>query len=123
MQTCALAGEKHGDVRRQRALAASALRIQYHYVAHNPPTLCFCGKVEPIAHCATPRLPQERCVLAANRRISYALPMRIEFLKMQGLGNDFLVFDAPASAADAHLDSNRCAPSPIGIPASASIRR
>jgi len=32
--------------------------------------------------------------------------MRIEFLKMQGLGNDFLVFDAPA-AADSHLDSRR----------------
>jgi diaminopimelate epimerase len=31
--------------------------------------------------------------------------MRIEFLKMQGLGNDFLVFDAPA--ADAGLDSSR----------------
>jgi diaminopimelate epimerase len=30
--------------------------------------------------------------------------MRIEFLKMQGLGNDFLVFDA---AADSHLDSHR----------------
>ncbi|HWX27342.1 MAG TPA: diaminopimelate epimerase [Steroidobacteraceae bacterium] len=29
--------------------------------------------------------------------------MRIEFLKMQGLGNDFLVFDAPA--AGNHLDS------------------
>jgi diaminopimelate epimerase len=29
--------------------------------------------------------------------------MRIEFLKMQGLGNDFLVFDAPA----AQLDSSR----------------
>jgi diaminopimelate epimerase len=28
--------------------------------------------------------------------------MRIEFLKMQGLGNDFMVFDA---AADAHLDA------------------
>jgi diaminopimelate epimerase len=26
--------------------------------------------------------------------------MRIEFLKMQGLGNDFMVFDAPASLAD-----------------------
>jgi diaminopimelate epimerase len=33
--------------------------------------------------------------------------MRIEFLKMQGLGNDFLVFDAPAAAADSHLDSSR----------------
>jgi diaminopimelate epimerase len=33
--------------------------------------------------------------------------MRIEFLKMQGLGNDFLVFDAPTAAADAPLDSNR----------------
>jgi diaminopimelate epimerase len=32
--------------------------------------------------------------------------MRIEFLKMQGLGNDFLVFDAPA-AAGTHLDSSR----------------
>ena len=31
--------------------------------------------------------------------------MRIEFLKMQGLGNDFLVFDAPA--ADTHINSNR----------------
>jgi diaminopimelate epimerase len=31
--------------------------------------------------------------------------MRIEFLKMQGLGNDFLVFDAPASG-DADFDSN-----------------
>jgi diaminopimelate epimerase len=31
--------------------------------------------------------------------------MRIEFLKMQGLGNDFLVFDAPAVAARATLDS------------------
>jgi diaminopimelate epimerase len=30
--------------------------------------------------------------------------MRIEFLKMQGLGNDFLVFDAAALAADTHLD-------------------
>jgi diaminopimelate epimerase len=33
--------------------------------------------------------------------------MRIEFLKMQGLGNDFLVFDAPAAAADIHFDSTR----------------
>ncbi len=32
------------------------------------------------------------------------LAMRIEFLKMQGLGNDFLVFDAAAIAADTHLD-------------------
>jgi diaminopimelate epimerase len=31
--------------------------------------------------------------------------MRIEFLKMQGLGNDFLVFDAAAIAANTHLDS------------------
>jgi diaminopimelate epimerase len=30
--------------------------------------------------------------------------MRIEFLKMQGLGNDFLVFDAPA--AGTHVDSS-----------------
>ena len=32
--------------------------------------------------------------------------MRIEFLKMQGLGNDFLVFDSPHSAPDARFDSN-----------------
>jgi hypothetical protein len=32
-----VAGEKNGDVRAQSALAASALRIQYHYVTHNPP--------------------------------------------------------------------------------------
>jgi diaminopimelate epimerase len=32
------------------------------------------------------------------------LSMRIEFLKMQGLGNDFLVFDAAALAADSPLD-------------------
>jgi diaminopimelate epimerase len=32
--------------------------------------------------------------------------MRIEFLKMQGLGNDFLVFDAPAAAADSRIDPN-----------------
>ena len=38
--------------------------------------------------------------------MGYASRMRIEFLKMQGLGNDFLVFDAPA-AADSHLDSRR----------------
>ena len=37
-------------------------------------------------------------------RIGYAPLMRIEFLKMQGLGNDFLVFDAAAIAADSHLD-------------------
>jgi len=30
--------------------------------------------------------------------------MRIEFLKMQGLGNDFLVFEAAAAAAHTHLD-------------------
>jgi diaminopimelate epimerase len=34
-------------------------------------------------------------------------PMRIEFLKMQGLGNDFLVFDAPPIAADERLDPNK----------------
>jgi len=30
--------------------------------------------------------------------------MRIEFLKMQGLGNDFLIFDAAAVAAHTHFD-------------------
>jgi diaminopimelate epimerase len=42
--------------------------------------------------------------LAAMSRIGYARRMRIEFLKMQGLGNDFLVFDAAAVASHAHLD-------------------
>jgi diaminopimelate epimerase len=32
--------------------------------------------------------------------------MRIEFLKMHGLGNDFLVFDAPTSVPGASFDSN-----------------
>jgi diaminopimelate epimerase len=31
--------------------------------------------------------------------------MRVEFVKMQGLGNDFLVFDAAAIASDTRLDS------------------
>jgi diaminopimelate epimerase len=34
-------------------------------------------------------------------------PMRIEFLKMQGLGNDFLVFDAPPPSAGAILDREK----------------
>jgi diaminopimelate epimerase len=38
-------------------------------------------------------------------RFGYAAGMRIEFLKMQGLGNDFLVFDAPASDGGPRLDS------------------
>jgi diaminopimelate epimerase len=33
--------------------------------------------------------------------------MRIEFLKMHGLGNDFMVFDAPADAGPDFLDSAR----------------
>ena len=33
--------------------------------------------------------------------------MRIEFVKMQGLGNDFLVFDAPAALAGAPIDPRR----------------
>jgi diaminopimelate epimerase len=37
----------------------------------------------------------------------YAVAMRIEFLKMQGLGNDFLVFDAPPVIADGYpIDSD-----------------
>ncbi|HEY2145514.1 MAG TPA: diaminopimelate epimerase [Steroidobacteraceae bacterium] len=42
--------------------------------------------------------------LAAVGRIGYAHRMRIEFLKMQGLGNDFLVFDAAAVASNTYLD-------------------
>src|ERR1700676_4369512 len=50
------------------------------------------------------------CATPARDKSAHGLcstGMRIEFLKMQGLGNDFLVFDAPAAAADTHLDSSR----------------
>ncbi len=43
-------------------------------------------------------LAQPRC---------YALRMRIEFVKMQGLGNDFLVFDAPMVAGYEFIESDR----------------
>jgi diaminopimelate epimerase len=33
--------------------------------------------------------------------------MRIEFMKMQGLGNDFFIFDAPPTAAGTLLDSDK----------------
>jgi diaminopimelate epimerase len=33
--------------------------------------------------------------------------MRIDFLKMQGLGNDFLVFDAPASNTGSHFEGSQ----------------
>jgi diaminopimelate epimerase len=36
-------------------------------------------------------------VLAVTRRFGYPSSMRIEFLKMHGLGNDFIVFDAPTA--------------------------
>jgi diaminopimelate epimerase len=39
--------------------------------------------------------------------MGYARRMRIEFVKMQGLGNDFLVFDAPAPLAGAPIDAGR----------------
>ena len=42
--------------------------------------------------------------LAALSRIGYARSMRIEFLKMQGLGNDFLIFDAAAIDADTRVN-------------------
>jgi diaminopimelate epimerase len=49
--------------------------------------------------------------LNANDRTAHGViccaPMRIEFLKMQGLGNDFLVFDAPAANAVDPLDSDK----------------
>ena len=38
--------------------------------------------------------------------IGYAASMRIEFWKMQGLGNDFLVFDAPPEFADRPVDAH-----------------
>jgi diaminopimelate epimerase len=38
--------------------------------------------------------------LAAAGCIGYAFAMRIDFVKMQGLGNDFLVFDAPVAGLE-----------------------
>jgi diaminopimelate epimerase len=43
-------------------------------------------------------------LLAAIDGIGYARRMRIEFVKMQGLANDFLIFDAPAGLAGAPID-------------------
>ncbi len=40
----------------------------------------------------------------SDGRVICSTPMRLEFLKMHGLGNDFLIFDAPASGA---LGANR----------------
>ncbi len=48
-----------------------------------------------------------RAGLAAIGGIGYARRMRIEFVKMQGLGNDFLVFDAPAALAGAPIEPDR----------------
>jgi len=48
------------------------------------------------------------CATPARDKLAHRLcsgRMRIEFLKMQGLGNDFLVFDAPA--ADSRLDASK----------------
>src|SRR5580692_12254917 len=48
------------------------------------------------------------CATPARDKLAHRLcsvRMRIEFLKMQGLGNDFLVFDAPA--ADSRLDESK----------------
>src|SRR5580658_9733143 len=48
------------------------------------------------------------CATPARDKLSHRLcsvRMRIEFLKMQGLGNDFFVFDAPA--ADSQLDGSK----------------
>jgi diaminopimelate epimerase len=44
--------------------------------------------------------------LAARGAIGYARVMRIEFLKMQGLGNDFFVFDASSLGA-ASMDAGK----------------
>ena len=68
--------------------------------------------------------------LAARRKRSNATighrgmlaSMRIEFLKMQGLGNDFVVFDAPTAGARVSTRTP-CAPSLTGAPESASTRR
>jgi diaminopimelate epimerase len=46
-------------------------------------------------------------LLAAKVCIGYARAMRIEFLKMQGLGNDFFVFDAPPVTAGAPLNADQ----------------
>ena len=48
--------------------------------------------------------------------------MRIDFTKMHGLGNDFIVFDAPRDASAPRRRSS-CARWPTATPASASTRR
>ena len=52
---------------------------------------------------------QPRAEIPATRQWTHRLcwRMRLEFLKMQGLGNDFLVFDAPGIATGARLDSEK----------------
>jgi diaminopimelate epimerase len=74
-------------------------------MAHDFPSLIVCSKVPTLppamqtlsqTHAGAPR---PRRALAATRIFRLCCAMRIEFLKMQGLGNDFLVFDAPAAAA------------------------
>ena len=47
--------------------------------------------------------------------------MRIDFTKMHGVGNDFIVFDAPADES-CPCRTSACAASPTATPASASTR-
>src|SRR5690606_25203780 len=44
---------------------------------------------------------------SAERQMEYSQPMRIDFTKMHGVGNDFIVFDAPAGGAMLSADQFR----------------
>jgi diaminopimelate epimerase len=70
-------------------------------MAHNPPVIVS----EPASSVQRNPCSRQRLALAAAGGIGYALDMRIDFVKMQGLGNDFLVFDAPVSGL--RLDSGK----------------
>src|SRR5487761_2335929 len=66
------------------------------------------GKAKSPPWFAQPPLARRAAAaLAATMHIGYAASMRIEFWKMQGLGNDFLVFDAPPEFADRPADAHR----------------
>src|SRR5579863_7688291 len=63
---------------------------------------CRCGRPcsRPAAASTDSNRPTASLRRALRRSaVSYAWPMRIEFTKMHGLGNDFMLFDLPADSA------------------------
>ena len=89
--------------RRRRASSRSWIAASSRIV---PP----CAKARAASRCA--RRPAFRLCLGS---------MRIDFTKMHGVGNDFIVFDAPADGLS--CNPSVCAFSPTAAPASVSTRR